>query len=530
MPLPPRVTPTDKQHRTMSAQQPTGPGPLTRIPVEILLRITSFLPTSDLGRVRLTCRSLEQSLFHFFSHEFFRKKQFMVFSDSLQALIDISKHPALSAVLKHVIIATDTLSQQVTANIGMARPHSIPSLGDDTYIFNRAYLALADQNNLLDSGGLKDILAEAFRNLPNLEIVDIRDFNSSTRDRDGEGTRWTSYGSKTLGQLVSPTFNGITLVSTYDRPRLPEQIFSATVAALAAADARAQQIHINLRASQHGKPAWSLTDKAFYIPPRLEAPLEAVLGRLTTLHLALSPNDAAYTREPNRPFMLHRFLSLTPNLTWLRLNMSQDSPRTAGGDIPWETVFNWIINESTTAQDNPWTPYQTQPIRFPKLEQLDIGSVMMSERTLLRLVRKLAPSLKKLSLRRVTLLQPQNTDSDDDEATGWPRVLEKIGALGGVDIREMNLAYLQDGCRFHSRLHQWVKDNVNFVDHGGSTRRITERTFQGTSTPALVKQILLDVLPRIPKILPSEDPNGEDDSAESEDSHDDDDDEDMDMD
>lgn len=490
-----------------NAQQPQATpstGPLADIPVEVLLRITSFLPTTDLGNVRLTCRTLEQSLFHFFSHEFFRKKQFMVFTDSLQALIDISKHPALSRVLKHVIIATDGLSQTTISHMQVKGSNG---QFDDTTFFNQAYLAQADQVHLLESGGLKDMLAEAFRNLPNLDTVDIRDFTSTTRNRDGEGARWNSYGSKTLARRIcpvsGPTSEGLSLSNGHAHPQFPDKIFSAMVAALAAADAHPSQIHINIRSKPYRQP-WDLSDKAFYIPPRLETPLEPILAGLTTLHLALAANDAVYLRDPQNqsPIMLHRFLSLTPNLTWLRLNMSPQPPAAQGGVPPWEAVFKWIIDESTQAHAHASSPYQTQPVRFPKLEQLDIGHVVMVERTILLLVRKLASSLKTLSLRRVALLKPQ--DTDPDKASGWAHLIERIGAVNGVDIREMNLAFLQDGYTYRRR-HGWVKDNVNFMARGGSTRRITERTFQGTSTRAMVAQILEDILEPIPSAHHHED-------------------------
>jgi hypothetical protein len=150
---------------------------LTNIPIEVLLRITHHLTTTELGNVRLTCRALEQSLFHFFSHEFFRKKQFMVSDFSLQTLVDISKHPTLSQVLTHVIIATDFVTSYVHSS-------SVPSQRDALTDHRTAY------EWLVSAGLLKDMLAEAFRNLPNLEIVDIRDFNAKSRSRDGTGTEW----------------------------------------------------------------------------------------------------------------------------------------------------------------------------------------------------------------------------------------------------------------------------------------------------------------------------------------------------
>jgi len=141
------------------------------------VRITKFVATTDFGNVRLTCRVLEQALFHFFSHEFFRKKQFMVSTFSLRTLIDISKHPTLSPFLTHVIIATDRLSNYMPVGLPEAKEKA-------------RHHHDADYTFLVESGLLRDMLAEALGNLRNLETIDIRDFNSRSRNRDGLNTEW----------------------------------------------------------------------------------------------------------------------------------------------------------------------------------------------------------------------------------------------------------------------------------------------------------------------------------------------------
>lgn len=88
---------------------PTNPqsaSPFNKVPLEVLLRISSHLTTPELGALRLTCRSIEQSMFNTFMREFFTKRQFMLTEDSLQALIDISKS-RLSDCLSHVIVGTN---------------------------------------------------------------------------------------------------------------------------------------------------------------------------------------------------------------------------------------------------------------------------------------------------------------------------------------------------------------------------------------------------------------------------------------
>jgi hypothetical protein len=85
----------------------TAGSPIQKIPLEVLLRITHFLTTPELGKVRLLCRSMEQALYTSFTNEFFTRKQFMISEESLQALIDISKS-RLSRHLRKVHIGLAT--------------------------------------------------------------------------------------------------------------------------------------------------------------------------------------------------------------------------------------------------------------------------------------------------------------------------------------------------------------------------------------------------------------------------------------
>jgi hypothetical protein len=49
---------------------------LVGMPLELLVHmISTYLPTKDLGALRLTCKHLEAALFDTFAKEFFTKKQ-----------------------------------------------------------------------------------------------------------------------------------------------------------------------------------------------------------------------------------------------------------------------------------------------------------------------------------------------------------------------------------------------------------------------------------------------------------------------
>lgn len=383
---------------------------LVQIPLEILTRITYFISTTDLGNVRLSCRALEQSLFNFFSHEFFRKKQFMVSTDSLQALVDIAKHPTLSPALKHVIICTD-------------RPHHnkwVQDRNDEARA--RLEIANADHMHLLATGGLRDMLADAFAHLTNLEIVDIRDFNSPSRRRDGYGAAWRSYGAVTM---AASTDSSINVGPRGDQDPYPSQIFGAVTTALAVAEARPKSIEVLFRSGYH--QAFALYDTAFYIPPRMEASMSSLLAGLQSLHLTVTLTH----HWRFRPFIFQKFLAMASNLTWLRLNFNQ-TDRTGA-----EEMLSWLALADT---QSPQAHFDLQPIHFRHLERLDLGTVEMEPKTLLNLVAKFAPTLTSLYLRRVALFDKNFDHRSSTKVNPWERCLSAMAKLPGLNLRVLDLA------------------------------------------------------------------------------------------
>lgn len=98
------------QPKMLSSPQPPPqtPSRLLSIPLEVLLSITSNLPTPDYCSLRSTCKHVETQLHNAFSREFFTKRQFMISEFSLQSFIDISKS-RYSTCLTHVIIGTERI-------------------------------------------------------------------------------------------------------------------------------------------------------------------------------------------------------------------------------------------------------------------------------------------------------------------------------------------------------------------------------------------------------------------------------------
>ncbi|KAK3403419.1 hypothetical protein B0T20DRAFT_486420 [Sordaria brevicollis] len=415
----------------MTTQAHSPEAYLTRIPQEVLTRITYFIRTPDLCNARLTCRALEKALFHSFAYEFFRKKQFMVYSPSLQCLVDISKHESLSPYLKHVIIGLDQV----------IRPNPYhPPPGDQRWL--NWQLAYADQQALLCSGRARDMLAEAFKNLPDLETVDLRDFHSTTRWRD-DGAGWTSYGYNTLVEStgVRHSTGGPT---TNDDADYPTRLFTVITHALAAAKARPQGIEVVIREN------WGILDHGFFVPTYLQPDYLPVLAGLKKLHLVLELQPSRHqTGTTSGSYLLRRFLAYTPNLTWLRINLKRYGTDNVNG----EALLKWLASSS---RPGSWSSPDSvngdpslvpPPVELDHLEQLDLGQLHVSTSTLYRLFRKFSPTLKAISLHRIRLRhhfdQSSFDDNDDDEERNpWVRLLRKLKKESLPHLKTLLLSFL----------------------------------------------------------------------------------------
>lgn len=408
---------------------------LLRMPPEVIRRIASFLPTPGLGAVRLTCKTLENSLFESFSSEFFGWKQFMLTEQSLQALIDISDHPTLSLRLRHVIIATDRLTG--------ARGYNLTA---EEFLQYR--LAFTDQFCLLAPQRDIQMLAQAFTNLPNLEAISIRDFNSPTRFRDGPAAEWSSYGATTV---IRTTRSRMEMGSRL-QDDFVSRAFSTVLSALAASpQCRPRELEVLTTGN------WGLRDYNLCIPRWLEPSLLPVLSSLEKIHLAMdfavayrgwpvfslpSQFGGGQTRE-NRSLFTKLFLSKTTNIKCLGLDFQEAD--VAG----YEDLLEWLATPLRTG-DPPATDRrplgEPDPITLPALQQLDIGYANISLPILKNLVEKFSPTVEFLKLRHIQLID--GFSIDHAKVNLWSSFFKGLASTSDLStsrLRTVTLAHLYQG-------------------------------------------------------------------------------------
>lgn len=496
---------------------PQTASPLATVPDEVLARITRHLTTPELCDMRTVCKLIEQRMHHTFSREFFRRKQFMISTPSLDALLAIVRHP-LGAGLKHIAIGTDMFGMDLHMRVDLNR----------------------DQDYLIRTGAYFETLATVFTELGDtLQTLDIRDFNSKTRYRDTDYDKpippkgswrdnvaeWSSYGAVLARELT----HGEPLPLKHFSNAFVASIFQNILRALAISRTTPPNLEIVVRAD-------GLPDSAFFIPPALKDPLTPYLLNLKKLHLAVS------FRYRGGDTCLRRFIAACPNVTWLRLNFQQSGEGETPAFLQWLSGNSSDSKGDADAKSGPdedrtaeLFPYSNFAPPSPQpgppalnLEQLELGMCALEPAVLAHLFGRF--QVRETSLHRVTLFPsktPRDPAADDDDSDGqankslWSGF---IRGLSGSKVRVLRLSLLGEqqqrpGERYH----------VGFGDGGALTGKVVE--YAGGTADEPWDALAREVLVKIPAPVASyygrgEDSSDSNDSSEEDDEDDEDGDED----
>lgn len=462
---------------------------LLTIPLELLVSVSSYLPTSDLTSLRyvpleyllyaehklilctfrLTCKQVEKSLYEWFSEEFFAKKQFMLTYPSLKTLVDISQHIGFSKKLKHIIVATNVYDD-------------VPLCFRDKDATTRYTQGRQDQKALLSTGMDREMLTEAFQNLENLQTVGIRDYNASNRIRDGKHASWSSWGATTVHRET-----GVDLSFSYRKSYGTElgtcfvdHVFSSIVYALGKANSSTKAIEVLLH-------HLGLPDTAFFLPDFLLPTVEPLLGNLTTLllnvslaseHLHTNPHGLAWELKAGRN--LRGFLAHTPGLTHLRLNFQKTL-------VANNTAFAEWLSLPTPAHGSPTDIIAPTPIALPLLKTLEFGQVKLPPSTLLAIVTKFAPTLKELSLWRMALYS-ETAPPFGHKPSYWQEFFERLSNVQPLELNRLKVGMLQQESRYLNSM--LVNFRAGEAEEDDGKDPLKEMSYSGKAIKGFYKELI----------------------------------------
>lgn len=409
--------------------------PLRGVPLEVLLRITDFLPTTALGALRLSCRAIQTFLDTSFIKEFFTRKQFMITVFSLKALIEISES-RLGPHLRFLHLGLDRLDPLPINQI-----HGDRVTPEKRLHYNNL---LAAERYAKANGTHRDMLATAFKKLPNLESILIRDHNSRRRTRDGWNAEWKSYGFETVFETTGmrPSYPRRTTIDGTFACEASD-VFSQVLHACALSGARPRGIEVITQ-------RMALSGHAFYIPDgTMQQSIVSVIEGLEKLHLNLLPafredgGPDLYTRDlggtsttpvpssvQDFDYLLHQFLYKANNLKDLRIN--QMYTRITGNNNPAHYLLDWLVAAATSSS----------PI-LPKLQHISFGRSTVKAEVLTRLIGAFAKQLESLELWRITLFRPLPQLAPGEK---WPKVNFWSSFLRNLrQIPDLNLHHVKFG-------------------------------------------------------------------------------------
>lgn len=477
----------------------TEPANLLSLPAEILGEIGATLAVEDYAHLRLTCRQIHNFTLPYFGRQFFRRRKFFRGPTSLDALLQISQS-RLSDYLEHFILGTELLERDPPA--------------DSSHLDKTAYLsAYCDQTSLLGSGWDRDALATAFSNLKNLRAVEVEDFDDREKFDWDTGqlvnTMNGGYGLQTL--LDNLGFDRPRLPHQRHSAHQWVLCVHTLLGALAkstSSSVRPSKLRVTGRemgAEYMSSDALGVDDDAFRIPPFLRPSVVPVVEAFEELELdvhnryiypLVTSAESASFRTRN----LREFLGMPKKLRNLRIRRfacgqldgsdhqddfwgwlaakpggqsaqatRQSSRPSHGSSTEGEPQVAVAASGATAEVDEegtstsmstsssevaaPSTSNLAKMIPSPALShlrELDLDNEDILSIQLFKLIKKVSPTLEKLTLSDIVIrdrgaeVSPEDEEQDvvRVETNLWADLCEKIATGIGIceRLREVHLA------------------------------------------------------------------------------------------
>lgn len=435
--------------------------PLLSLPLEILLRITYYLKTDELCKVRLCCKLAEELLLGSFTREYFSRRQFALVEPSVKAFVDISK-----SRFRHHLTAVHVSIETLTGFF----PSSNWNITDET---PRVRDLVAMNTLLWTSGQLTELLATGFQNLPNLKAVVVRSRDSDKRYRDYPNTRWRSWGLTTL----SNNFQHYRISFLRDSSSATKT-FQVILMGLAKANIKLEYLEVM---------APDIHDEAYLVSPYMAPQIKDTLHNVSRLHLWLGSEQHPYHGISQDHWnVLHSsymcdFLSAAPNVTDLRLNAGRGVIKPVVLAI-LERLVPKLPDAAPDSESNGQDK-DSNWIVLPKLEILSLGFMTLSAESLLSLLQRFSKQLKDLSLWKVEMHTDggiQNDTDDEDKKPLWWHFLHQLRDID-LELGRLSIGSLRE------RQPTGPQKNVLFSDKPESV------SYQGP----VWKSFIGDILPHI---------------------------------
>lgn len=294
---------------------------LTDIPEELIDNICQFLATKDVGRFRLTCTNIRHKSYHAWATSSFQQMEFMITRNSLQYLIDFSKHKKFGPCIRELGIHTVPIS-------ALSKDQLIEWNEERDMVKRcgrRAYSRLShDQNRLRKRSIDVSMLVEAMRNLPNLEVITIYDNSDVSRV-------WGVQEIREMTGIYPPSAPDLWQMqdwrATGTVDKMNAHVFAIVLSAIATSGVKLRELRIRPPVALPSRLPATPNKRSRPFTPRQtlsEAHIE-LLGPAFSQLKALDLTAASWKNDPGKLMWITRLLSLCPDLEVFHLTAPHDS-------------------------------------------------------------------------------------------------------------------------------------------------------------------------------------------------------------
>ncbi|KAI0161222.1 hypothetical protein GGR57DRAFT_498739 [Xylariaceae sp. FL1272] len=433
------------------------------LPLELLLLIWDYLAIDDAFALRLVCRELASRLFEPFCKEFFTERRFSISYYSLNVLLEITKHPDLKKCLKHLTIGLDRFDSADAlprvVNNWNQDTHSATATSDAKYYKLEALNQ--EQNFLLNSGKFQLLMSQALLALPDLQSLVLRDRNAPKKlERSGANPLLASFGAERVSRETGCDLTGDlpnAHLGAHD-DRFVDSVFLATLLALVQGQSKIDSLTVDIQKDNLG-----LSSSAFSLPECFLADIYPILARLRSLHLSVSITRSALGSYSDRSrsflrwqtYQLASFLQKAPDLTSIRIQCKElgHFPKEiirGLADIldPPETLEHHLDNQLDRANvcgDISSIP-PILPHCFHSLKELELENMTTSIIPLSRVLKSVAGTLRRLTLRKVALWVSETDaelDNDYRQPNAWSKLFQDMLHPLELELEHLELAALE---------------------------------------------------------------------------------------
>ena len=420
---------------------------LTDVPEELIDNICQFLAAEDVSRFRLTCTNIRDKSYHAWATSSFQQMEFMITRNSLQHLIDFSKHKKFGPCIRELGIHTVSISgrglgeisiepfrtQQIARRLQELRSElsvnefvklrgELIELKEERNKVKRsrrrAYNRLSEDQNIIQKQSIDvSMLIEAMRNLPNLEAIMVYGGSDASRV-------WGVNEIRKMIGICPPSapnrqqMRHRQITETFDKTNA--RVFATVLSAIATSGIKLRELCIRSPVAMPSRLPATPNDRSRSFIPRQTLSethielLKPAFSQLKKLHLtAISWKD-----DSGELMWITRLLSLCPDLEDLCLAVPQDSGQ--------------FINRISQFQLSP------------KIRVLGFTGITFYRNHLINLLINHASTLERFCL--------HNSRMKEDSYLPILRALESLPRLNFVDLSFNHISWW-------SRAYEWYSPN-----------------------------------------------------------------------